>query len=56
MSGQIDDLLQVAAEEVAEREQLDRVVALPDADAVPDPLAELRELEAVGASAGDGER
>jgi hypothetical protein len=43
MGGSVDDLRQRAAEEIAERQRLDRVVDLePDADAQPDPLAALR--------------
>jgi hypothetical protein len=42
VGGQIDDIRQQAAEEVAEREQLDRVVDIePDRDGPPDPLAVL---------------
>jgi hypothetical protein len=39
----VDDLRQQAAEELAERQSLERVVDI-DADARPDPLAALREL------------
>jgi capsid protein len=43
MGGSVDDLRQRAAEEIAEREKLERVVDVaPDADARPDPLAALR--------------
>ena len=45
MGASIDDIRQQAAEELAERQQLERVVDIDaDRDGVVDPLAELREL------------
>jgi hypothetical protein len=42
MSVDIDDARQIAAEELAERQRLDRVVDIePDVGAPPDPLAVL---------------
>jgi capsid protein len=43
MGASIDDIRQRAAEELAERQKLERVVDIePDADVPPDPLAALR--------------
>jgi hypothetical protein len=42
MGGNVDDIRQRAAEEIAEREKLERAVDVPPDDGPPDPLAALR--------------